>query len=778
MSEIMEPLIGQVKSRLLPLSPMMGALERLIECLPRRLIRVVLKPGNDVAITNESKGEYQATGNTPKFDMALMPALPQGGWYYLEAALVRHNGNREANISGNAHGDTNKCFTIPISTNLRGTIREVFYLPANVTELRWSPTAAPGYFSQSPFLLHKISLLERTVRQMCRVIFDLWRFRIKASFLHEALSCIRAVCDLQISYQRSAIFRIKRQLSNDYSAFVALKDTFKSADIRALKKQVPRLSLHPVVSIIITVQAPNELFLRAAIDSVIGQIYPHWELLLVGDFTEDTPSYTIVDQYRKKHNQIKIISANSNVGIASTLNSALALAEGTFVTRINQHDLIASHALFFLVQEICKHPDADLIYSDEDNIDDANKRHHPRFKPDWNPDLFFSHNYFGNLTLYRLAHVLALGGYSSGYEGAEEYELSLRYLRDISKAYIRHIAMVLCHKRIANHTLALSSSHLSNECIAHQSGKRALTAYFKSDGTIVEDGPALGFYRLRHPLPEHRPLVSIIIPTRDQLAILKKCIASIQQKTDYVNWELLIVDNQSIEVETHRYFAHIQNDSRIKVIDYDKPFNYSALNNFASQYAQGEIFALLNNDVEVIDKEWLSEMVSHAIRPGVGAVGAKLLYANGTVQHAGVILGLGGVAGHAHKHLKSDDFGYCHRAVVAQNFSAVTGACLVVRKECYQAVGGLNEPDLAVALNDIDFCLKLLAAGYRNVFTPFAQLYHHESISRGANDTPEKNAIFSREFEYMKRTWGQRLLQDPAYNPNLTMSYENFSYGS
>jgi GT2 family glycosyltransferase len=613
---------------------------------------------------------------------------------------------------------------------------------------------------------------------MCRVIFDQWRFNIKASFMHEALSYTKAVCDLQISYQRSGILRIKRQAINDYSAFIAIKDTFKSADICALIKQVPRFSLHPVVSIIITVQAPNELFLRAAIDSVIGQIYPHWELLLVGDFAEDTLSYAIADQYRKKHAQIKIISVNSKMDVASTLNSALALVEGKFITRINQHDLIASHALFFMVQEICRHPNAELIYSDEDNIDHANKRLDPRFKPDWNPDLFFSHNYFGNLTLYRLAHVLELGGYSSGYEGAEEYELSLRYLSNIHKTHIRHIAKVLCHKRIANQALALSPAYFPNEGVAHQSGKRALTAYFKCDGTIVEDGPALGLYRLRHPLPEHRPLVSIIIPTRDQLAMLKKCIASIQNKTDYENWEMLIVDNQSIELETHRYFEQIQKDSRIKVIHYDKPFNYSALNNFAAQYAQGEIFALLNNDVEVIDKEWLAEMVSHAIRPGVGAVGAKLLYTNGTVQHAGVILGLGGVAGHAHKHLRADDFGYCHRAVVAQNLSAVTGACLVVRKKCYQEVGGLNEPDLAVALNDIDFCLKLLAAGYRNVFTPFAQLYHHESISRGANDTPEKNAIFSREFEYMKKTWGYRLLQDPAYNPNLTMVYENFSYSS
>jgi GT2 family glycosyltransferase len=257
--------------------------------------------------------------------------------------------------------------------------------------------------------------------------------------------------------------------------------------------------------------------------------------------------------------------------------------------------------------------------------------------------------------------------------------------------------------------------------------------------------------------------------------LLKKCIESIQQKTEYENWEILVVDNQSTETQTHTYFERIRSDSRIKVIRYEKPFNYSALNNYAVQYTQGEILALVNNDIEVIAREWLAEMVSYAIRPMIGAVGAKLLYANGLVQHAGVIIGLGGVAGHGHRYLKGDDHGYGHRAVVAQNLSAVTGACLVVRKNCYQEVGGLNESDLAVAFNDVDFCLKLITAGYRNVFTPYALLYHHESMSRGHDDTPEKQELFLREFSYMKNAWGKVLQHDPAYNRNMTAESENFA---
>ncbi len=314
--------------------------------------------------------------------------------------------------------------------------------------------------------------------------------------------------------------------------------------------------------------------------------------------------------------------------------------------------------------------------------------------------------------------------------------------------------------------------------VTHHSEKRALETYFEDSGITVEDGPAPGLYRIKHPLPEHPPLVSIIIPTRDQVEILKKCVESIRQNTEYENWEMLIVDNQSVESETHIYLDQIQDDPRIKVIHYEKTFNYSALNNFAVQYAQGEVLALLNNDVEVISKGWLTEMVSHAIRLEIGAVGAKLLYSNGTVQHAGVILGLGGVAGHAHRYLKGDEHGYCHRAVVTQNLSAVTGACMVVRKSCYREVGGLNESDLAVAFNDIDFCLKLVTAGYRNVFTPFALLYHHESISRGADDTPEKHARFTHEFEYMKKIWGAILQKDLAYNPNLTLEFETFALGN
>lgn len=780
MTATVESPLMQVKSRLFPLSLWESVLEWLIERLPRRLIRVELNPNDEVAVINDSKGEYKATGYAPGFSITLTPAAPQGGWYYLEAALSRNNGNREASIRADVRGKDQESITISIPTNLRGTVREVFYLPSNVTGLHWSPTAAPGFFSQSPLLLHKITLLESTLRRIYRVINDLWRFRSRTPVSRFGLTWRGAISNLEDAYQRTATLQIKRLMGNDYAAFIALNDTLKKSDIRAMHKEVQKLPLRPVISLIMPVRAPIEEFFRAALDSVFGQIYPHWELLLAGDFSSDAQGLAIAKAYQSKNAQVKIISVRPGEDLAATLNSALEVAQGEFVARINQHDQIPPHALFLLAQEIGKHPDAYLIYTDDDSIDEVNRRLDPRFKPDWNPDLFFSYNYLANLTLYRHVRALELGGYRAGFEGAEDYDLSLRYLRGLPTTRIRHIPRVLSHSRAQNQSMALTPSPLRGEgwgevAASHRSGKRALSVYFEGSGVTVEDGQAPGLYRVKYPLPAQPPLVSIIIPTRDRVEILKTCIESIQQKTGYTNWEILVVDNQSTEAATLAYLEAIEKDSRIHVLRYDKPFNYSAINNFSVAHANGELLALLNNDVEVITHDWLTEMVSHAIRPGIGAVGAKLLYSNGTVQHAGVIVGLGGVAGHGHKHIKDDAHGYCHRAVVTQNLSAVTGACLVVKKAIYEEVGGLNETDLVVALNDIDFCLKLREAGFNNIYTPYAKLFHHESISRGHDDTPEKRELFLRELGYMKNTWGDKLKLDPAYNPNLTLEFENFS---
>lgn len=767
--------LKQVKSRLFPLSPVESILEYLIECLPRHLIPVEIKPNDNVTVINPGQGEYNATVSPPYFQMQFGTSFPPSGWYYLEAALVRNNGNREACIGVETSGESGSRITIPIPSNLRGTVREVIYLPPNVTALHWSPSAAAGFFSQSKLMVHKISFIESALRRSYRVINDLWHYRHVTPAARFGLTWWGMLRNLHESYQRTAILHINRLTGTDYTTFIARNDTLKETDIRSMRAQLPQLQRRPVISLIMPIQDPIWEFSKTAIDSVCEQIYPDWELLLAGDFSPGNQIYALANEYQSKNIRVKIIPVAPNQDLATSFNTALKVAQGEFVARIDQHDQIPPNALYFLAREINQHPNADLIYTDEDSIDRSNRRIDPCFKPDWNPDLFFSHNYLAGLTLYRQARALMLDGYRPGFEGAEDYDFNLRYLRGLPANKIRHIPRVLYHQRKLSQTEPVAT--LSNDTgrQSHSSGKNALSDYFENSGTSVLDGPAPNFYRIKYPLPPHPPLVSIIIPTRDRVEILKKCINSIRQKTDYDNWEMLIIDNQSTDAATLDYLAEIQKYPKTRVLRYNDPFNYSAINNLAVTQATGEVLALLNNDVEVITPDWLTEMVSHALRPGIGAVGAKLLYANGTVQHAGVIIGIGGVAGHAHKHIKDEDHGYCHRAVLVQNLSAVTGAALVVKKSIYEEVGGLNERDLVVALNDIDFCLKIRAAGYQNVYTPYARLYHLESISRGHIDTPEKRALFAREFEYMKHRWGNALKSDPAYNPNLTLEFENFA---
>jgi GT2 family glycosyltransferase len=313
---------------------------------------------------------------------------------------------------------------------------------------------------------------------------------------------------------------------------------------------------------------------------------------------------------------------------------------------------------------------------------------------------------------------------------------------------------------------------------AYWAGHRALVQHAARIGIDAAVLPVREeqYYRLKRSLPSDPPLVSIIIPTRDKLDVLRKCVLSILSKTDYAPFEIVIADNGSVEPETLRYFSELSSARQATIIGYDRPFNYSAINNFAVRVAaNGSLICLLNNDIEVINGDWLSEMVSHAIRPDVGCVGAKLYYPNDTIQHAGVILGLGGVAGHSHKHSERESPGYYGRLMLVHNVSAVTAACLVVRKSVYLAAGGLDEDNLAVAFNDVDFCLRVKQLGYRHVWTPFAELYHHESVSRGPDSAPGALERFQREISYMKKRWRTELQRDSYYSVNLTLDREDFS---
>ena len=588
-------------------------------------------------------------------------------------------------------------------------------------------------------------------------------------------------------YQREGFSGLKRGLRimwaaldsdgfdrNDYTKWISRYDTLTDEIRVKMHAHIEMMRTKPLISVVMPVYNTKTEWLIQAIESVRKQIYSNWELCIADDASTDEAIRPILEQYAKKDSRIKVIFCQKNGHISAASNSALKLAAGEWVAFLDHDDLLAEHALLWVADTINRHPQARLIYSDEDKVNEEGKRSDPYFKSDWNKDLFYSHNLISHLGVYQTALLRDLSGFRLGFEGSQDYDLALRCIEHIKPEQIYHIPWVLYHWRAH----AKSTAQAANvKPYAYQAAKKALDEHFRRRGVkATAELLDFGTYRIRYTLPDTLPLVSLIIPTRNRMQLLKKCIDGILKKTTYPNYEILIVDNGSDESATLQGLEKLQSDSRISVVRDNRPFNYSALNNAAVKLARGEVVGLLNNDLEVISPEWLTEMVSHALRPEVGAVGARLWYPNQTLQHAGIVLGLRGMAGHAHKYLSRYQYGYLGRARLIQNFSAVTAACLVIRKSVYEEVGGLNEADLQVAFNDIDFCLRVREAGYCNIWTPYAELYHHESVSRGFEDTPEKQIRLAKEVEYMKQHWGQQLLNDPAYSLNLTLVHDDFSF--
>ena len=541
--------------------------------------------------------------------------------------------------------------------------------------------------------------------------------------------------------------------------------------------QVRSWSWQPTFSIVLPTFNTDPDHLRACLQSVLEQTYPHWELCIADDASTLPHVRSMLTEFAAQDQRIQIVLRGRNGHIAAASNSALALASGEFVAFLDHDDTLAPHALFSVARALQRQPQAQLVYSDEDKLDESGKRCEPFFKPDWSPDLLYSQNYVAHLCVYQRSLLQQVGGFRAGFDGSQDYDLLLRCLKHISSvSNIVHVPQVLYHWRKAEGSTADGHGQKSYAAI---SAHRALQEHFNSEcpGTQVET-LLPGLYRHRWPLPHPAPLVSLIIPTRDGYEHLKTCIDSILAKTTYSHYEILLVDNQSSCAKTLVYMEALHNDAGpVRRLHFDHAFNYSAINNFAAREARGSILGLINNDVEVISPDWLTEMVSHALRPDVGCVGAKLYYPDNTVQHAGVVLGVGGVAGHSHKYMPASADGYFGRLRITHNVSAVTGAALVMRKDLFHAVGELDAAGLHVAFNDVDLCLKVRALGLRNVFTPFAELYHHESKSRGVDETPEKQQRFARECALMNSRWGALLHNDPYYNPNLSLQREDYALG-
>ncbi len=549
---------------------------------------------------------------------------------------------------------------------------------------------------------------------------------------------------------------------------------FEPIDAVDLRLRLRRLLRQPLISVVLPVYNPPLRFLQAAIASVRNQIYRHWELCIADDASTDPKIRPFLEGLAAEESRIKLTFRQRNGHISACSNSALALAKGEWCALLDQDDAFAEDALAEVALEISRHPDAGLIYSDEDKIDEDDVRSTPFFKPDWNPELFLGQNYINHLGVYRTALLGGIGGFREGFEGSQDYDLALRCIERLAPEQVRHIARVLYHWRMVGGSLAAAPDA---KPYAREAARRAIAESQERRGragrvtACPENNES---HRFVYEVPKPAPLVSVIIPTRDRVELLQRCVESLRAKTDYDPFEIIVVDNGSAEDATHIFLREAEAAGVFRVLTDAGSFNYSRLNNGAAAIAHGELLLFLNNDTEADEPGWLTEIVSHAVQPDVGAVGARLWFPNGTLQHGGVVLGLGGVAGHAFPDIPRGHPGYFNRAMLQQNCSAVTGACMAVRKAVFEELGGFDKVHLGVTFNDIDFCLRLAGRGYRIVWTPYANLIHHESASRGHQRSPDEQTEFMEAAAYLQKTWGAELMRDPFYNPNLSLHLPGF----
>ncbi|MEZ0537117.1 glycosyltransferase [Caldicellulosiruptoraceae bacterium PP1] len=561
---------------------------------------------------------------------------------------------------------------------------------------------------------------------------------------------------------------IKKFFDNICEAWID-KNEPKEKDL--ITQRNTKFMIEPKISIVVpTYNTPKE-FLVDMIESVLDQTYKNWELC-IADGGSKNNTRDILKEYALRDSRIKVKLLEGNKGIAGNSNEALSLATGEYIALLDHDDLLPPFALFEVVKVINEKPNVDFIYSDEDKItEDGKKRFDPHFKPDWSPFTLRSYNYITHLSVVKTSLIKKIGGFREGYDGSQDYDLILR-ATEISKE-IFHVPKILYHWRISNNSTALKPE---TKLYAYESAKKALSDHLErlDINGYVENGPVYGRYNIRYKY-EKEPFVSIIIPNKDNIKYLEPCINSIINLTTYKNYEIIICENNSNENKTFEYYNNLSSKyNNIKIIQYKSKFNYSLVNNFAVKYSNGDILLFLNNDIKVISDDWLSNMIEIIMMKDVGIVGAKLLYYDNTIQHIGVVIGMGGVAGHIGRLKNKYYSGHLGNFLVTRNVSAVTGACLMIRKEVFNEVNGFDER-FEVAFNDIDLCLKVREKGYQVVLTPYAELYHYESKTRGYEDTIEKQLRFKKEIDLFTQKWYKVLKEgDPYFNKNFDLNYEDY----
>jgi len=547
----------------------------------------------------------------------------------------------------------------------------------------------------------------------------------------------------------------RRCYVNEQYPVLVRNNRLRASDVARMRDEASRFGYMPLVSVLLAVSGAR--WLERGLGSVLSQVYPRWELCVCGD-PEDEIASEILGRYERLDERIKVTYGEGDA--TASLNAALSLARGEFVVSLGGEDELAPDSLFEVVRLLQDHPEADLTYTDMDEIDERGERSNPHFKPEWSPDLLLSCDYITRLSVYRRGLIEEIGGFRDGFDGCHDYDLVLRVTERTGE--IHHVPRVLYHRRTGSVADGGSVRERTRRALSEALERRGL------EGS-VEEGLLPDRFRVRFGI-KGEPKVSVIIPTRDNVPYLKRCLESFERLTDYRNYELLVIDNNSRYAETMRYLDSLPH----RVIPFREPFNYSRINNFAVSHATGEYVLLLNDDTEMSSGGWLEAMLEHAQRPEVGAVGARLLYPDGRIQHAGVIVGVGspwepGVAMHSHHFYSSESPGYAGALMTTADYSAVTAACMLLRKSVFDEVGGFEEENLPIQFNDVDLCLRIRERGYHVVYTPYAELLHHESVTRGHFSGARTENL------YMRERWGEVMDRDPYYNPNFSRGYGDFN---
>ncbi|MDB5972494.1 MAG: hypothetical protein JWQ90_4944 [Hydrocarboniphaga sp.] len=702
----------------------------------------------------EAPDQWLALGGDPQFEVANLRACPKG-WVRLSGqcsagpagGLPRlyvdsGRGYREQRSIAMTYGPDRRSF----SAELR--------LPLRTLQLRLDPTTRAGRFRIEGLSVKRLPADQQLSRLSLAILRRLaWPLRPLLN---------RLLPRLGLSLQNLR-----------YRAWIRRTEPAGSTHRGAVAAHIQRLADRPLISIVMPVYNTPLRFLQQAVASVQAQLYPHWQLCIADDASPDPRVRDWLSTAAASDPRIRLVFCEQNGGIVAASNAALDLAAGEYLGFLDHDDRLSELALYYVALEINRDPRPEVIYTDEDKIDERGRRFMPHLKPDWNPELLLSNNYIAHLAIYRRRLVEDVGRLRAGTDGSQDYDLILRCTARCRPEQVRHIPVVLYHWRAIHGSTARAASA---KTYTQTAGYRALSHHLHDvPGARIEDGRYPNMYRVRFPLGDPPPRVSIIIPTRDGFDHLSQCLRSLRELTAYPNFEVLIVDNQSRDPATLRLFDEQAQMPDTRVLPFDAPFNYAAINNMAAGQASGELLLLLNDDIEITDPDWLAEMVSWVLRPGIAVVGAKLLYPDQTVQHAGVVLGAGGVAGHGHLGSAAESPGYMGRLWQPQRVSAVTAACLLVRREVFEALGGLDAQNLPVAFNDVDLCLRVAETGRHIVWTPHACLIHHESKSRGLDDTPQKRERFEREIAYMHERWGPQLWNDPFYHPGFSMKLADYS---